>query len=246
MIIFPQLVFAHAVLELRMALDDYVNMDQTHLAMHKKGWCIEAGAWSYAILAVLQWQRPAIKVSTSRRWPWIRMVSDRIHEQKIQIALEDQRGGRSLVHPAFSASAMRPSQSQVGPASLEERTEQAAAIRGGSEQDAVDRSNAHEQGALYYRDSLLTKYWPDYYERVRAADHPGNCFEHKLPRWTLTHVYFENMGGIEVNQETLSADYLASTLLMPPSAPEYGQGTAGVMTAIGLGRLIRAQIDDKG
>jgi hypothetical protein len=37
MIIFPDLVFALIVLELRMALYDYTKMDEMHAIMHRKG-----------------------------------------------------------------------------------------------------------------------------------------------------------------------------------------------------------------
>jgi hypothetical protein len=59
MIIFPELVFAYAVLELRMALDDFMQMNEQHEAMFRKGWCISSDRWTTAIYNMLsgRWRR---------------------------------------------------------------------------------------------------------------------------------------------------------------------------------------------
>ena len=82
MIIFPEFVFAHAVLELRMALDDFVKMDEMHVAMHKKGWCIEAGTRIFVAHDLLQMKWPRIENPFSTTWPWFRIVSKKKRQRR--------------------------------------------------------------------------------------------------------------------------------------------------------------------
>ena len=73
-----------------------------------------------------------------------------------------------------------------------------------------------------------------------AETHPIMCREMELTSWTITHVYFANMGGIKINDRIVPAYYLANTLSI--TADTCDAMPAGMMTII---RLTQAEIEDK-
>jgi hypothetical protein len=75
MITFPELVFAHAVLELRMSLDDYIKMDGMHATMYRKGRRIQARMRAFLRHDLLQGKWPAMRASLSTNLPLIKITS---------------------------------------------------------------------------------------------------------------------------------------------------------------------------
>lgn len=59
MIVSPEVVFAKAVLELKMALDDHIAMYERQRSLHLKGWRVSIGFWSFALHRLLHGTWPS-------------------------------------------------------------------------------------------------------------------------------------------------------------------------------------------
>jgi hypothetical protein len=59
MIMLPEVVFAKAVLELKMALDDQISMYERRRSLHLKGWRVNIAFWAYALHQLLDGQWPS-------------------------------------------------------------------------------------------------------------------------------------------------------------------------------------------
>lgn len=257
MVIFPEFVFAHAVLEPRMALDDYIKMDEQHVAMHKKNWCIETGSWTFVMHDLLQGKWPAVKVSFSTEWPWFRIASKRKCEAHEGVEGRPRRqGGEEAVQiDAGDKLSLATAARSTWPNSFEP-TEQAAGVSAAVTSEASiveeilgddalepDTQEIDEAPPAHFP---LDGYWPDHHEKDYSTAHPMMCDEMNLLKWSLTHVYFANMGGITFRERMVPADYLAKTLSMPSDDPLSDRNEAGMMTVITKARLSEVQIKDKG
>lgn len=243
MVVFPVFVFAHTVLELRMALDDYIKMDEEHVAMHKKGWCIEARSWEFVLHDFLQDRWPAIKISYSSKLPWFRVASKRKREdckanhgdeENVPFKAEDNRPPVTAAPPTVSGSP-EPTGQITGVSANESSETSIAAVP--SSENIGTPTLAH---------SSPDDFGPRQSDEDFSTGHPVMCLEMNLPKWTLTHTYFANMGGITFNGSVVPADYLARTLSVPSGAPSQAGQDFWLMTAIGEAGVSESQIVDKG
>ena len=238
MIIFPELVFAHAVLELRMALDDYILMDEQHEAMYRKGWCVWAGSWTFILHDVLSGRWPALQSSVSSSWPWLKTVSARKcehHKQTTARQSEDEHDETGMSEITTN-----------GGTALEPIT---AGVPAPYHQGDDVRSQLSE--ALLGEDASVAQddIWPNFRRcedtTQHAEQHVVECEwnyneyrawndNDKSLIWTLTHVYFANMGGIRSNYHMMSASYLARSLNLSPVDYGFNRGHGGLMTVVRL------------
>ncbi|KAI9699212.1 MAG: hypothetical protein M1820_007291 [Bogoriella megaspora] len=219
MIVFPEFVFAHAVLELRMALDDFTLMYERHEALFLKGWCIDTGDWTFILHDILSGRWPTTRNPFSSTWPWFNIASSK---KRIQLSPEE------------SASIVKENVSRANRISVQNPSSQAMSGSGPTNTESSLR---------YYRQEYAVPPgpvnnggpWPNkldhnFPHRNHAEIYPHICRKYGLTSWTLTHVYLANMGGLKVNGNIFPANHLANTLDLPTGARD--PNDAGLMTII--------------
>jgi hypothetical protein len=234
MIIFPELVFAYAILELRMALDDYILMNKQHEAMYQKGWCISAGSWNLILHDVLSGRWPALKISTSSSWPWLGIVSKKkkwgYHKQTAAQQNKDEH--KDTVQSITTGDDGTSPGPVTANTTIPHHGDDCVPFQpteASQESDSKPKNN----NLMYFNQSRDT--------HSHVESQPHKCEEkaeiRQIRIWTVTHVYFANMGGIRCASEIVPANYLARSLNCSPSDSSFD-----LMNVV---RMSEAEIQDK-
>ncbi|KAJ4356754.1 uncharacterized protein N0V89_004790 [Didymosphaeria variabile] len=167
MVIFPELVFARAVVELKMALDDYFEMAGQTEKLQRVGWCVHPSTsvrWIQRILGGVQMPSPIVQESD---------VIDNVDD------------GRSYHAPVTIDNTDAPT------ASGSLATRYNFPYERNCYREMCD-GLAEEEPAW---DEVTSAEKPRYTE-AEFSSAGKNCSEHRCYRWTLTHTIFANMGGL--------------------------------------------------
>jgi hypothetical protein len=187
--------------------------------MYRKGWCISSNRWTTVIHHILSGRLPRLRSSASLPWPRQQPISDLELQQ-----IRDDSSDREVV----GMCSMEAASTQTAPA------EPGDDVWPDSRRCMINEHTGEHFRAQIPCSSCIFNKHPEY--------HPHEHLTCKKHIWTLSHVYFANMGGIRFNKNLFLAKDLSRSLSFKSGEKGMGEGYEGLMTeAI----VSKAEIQDK-